>query len=70
MSCLSEDKETGGLQLVLLPPPGTLHYDKGIELLHRDVGNCPSNTTDVTCVPSFQRQLSSVIPVVWDSTEP
>ena len=46
--------------LVPLLLAGALQYDKGIRL-QRDVGNCPSSTTDVTHVPSSQRQLSSMI---------
>lgn len=60
MNFLPKGVETTCLQLVPFLLAGTLQYDKGIRL-HRDVGNCPSSTTDVTHVPSSQRQLSSMI---------
>lgn len=60
MSLLPEGVETMCLQLVPFLLAGTLQYDKGIRL-QRDVGSCPCSTTDVTHVPSSQRQLSSMI---------
>lgn len=57
---LPEGAETTCLQLVPFLLAGTLQYDKGLRL-PRDVGNCPSSTTDVIHVPSSQRQLSSMI---------
>lgn len=60
MSFLPEGVETTCLQLAPFLQAATLQYDKSIRL-RRDVGNCPSSTTDVTHVPSSQRQLSSMI---------
>lgn len=60
MRLLPEGLNTTCLQLVAFLLSGALQYDKGISL-QRDVGNCPSSTTDVTHVPSSQRQLSSMI---------
>lgn len=56
MSFLPEGVETTCLQLAPFLQAGTLQYDKNIRL-QRDVGNCPSSTTDV---PGSERQLSSV----------
>lgn len=60
MGFLPEGVETLGLQLMLFLLAGTLQCDKGIRL-PRDVGNCPSCTTDVTHVLSSQRELSSML---------
>lgn len=60
MSFLPEGVETTCLQLAPFLQAGALQSDKGIRL-QRDVGNCPSSITDVTHVPSSQRQLSSMI---------
>lgn len=60
MRFLPEELDTTCLQLVAFLLAGALQYDKGISL-QRDVGNCPSSTTDVTHVPGSQRQLSSMI---------
>lgn len=59
-SFLPQGLQTAGLQLVPFLLAGAFRYDKGTRL-QRGTGNCPSHTTDVTRVPSSQRQLSSTI---------